>query len=305
MKKVFVVCWGMIMVAALVVGFASRTPLNEGKVLSVQNYPAPPAFPVRLAGTLDPAVRAKYVILLDANTFYPLYKKEAYTPVPIASTTKMMTALVVMERYKLEDVIKISRKAAGQIGSTTGLVVGEAITVRSLLKALLIQSGNDAAYALAEHGGSVEQFVTWMNEKAAEIGMRSTQFKDPAGLDDEGRSTAFDLGILAATLAQDKRVTDIAMIPEALITSTDGRHRHLLKNSNRLVTEEMYFPGAMGMKTGFTPAAGHTLVAVAERDGKRLVSVVLFTFDDTKEASARETYKLLSWGFDNHQWVDR
>lgn len=289
---------------ALVIGFAADVPsATSGRVLSEQKFPPPATYPVRNAGAPEPKVMAKYALLIDLKSFYPLYRKDAYTPVPVASTTKMMTALVARERFQLDEVVTISRKAASQIGSDTGFVPGEKMTVSNLLKALLIQSGNDAAYALAEHGGSVETFVSWMNEKALELGMRSTSFRDPAGLDDESRSTAFDLAVLAAHFLQDTFLAEIARTPETAIASQDGRKSHLLKSSNRLVTEAMYFPGILGIKTGFTPAAGHTLVAAAERKGHTLISVVLFTFEDTKEASAKESYKLLTWGFENHIWL--
>ncbi len=304
MTKTLYVFWGLAVCIAIVAGLRSQPPKNSAHVLSALQYPAPSPFAVRLPGSPDPVVRAKYAILIDAGSFYSLYKKNAYTPVPVASTTKIMTALVVLERYNLEDAVTISKKAVRQIGSSTGLRAGEAITVGSLLKALLIQSGNDAAYALAEHGGSVDQFVEQMNIKAWELGMRSTKFKDPAGLDDDGYSTAHDLAILAAAAAQEKIIVDISQTAQTTISSTDGLQRHALNNSNRLVTEEMYFPGAIGLKTGFTPAAGHTLVAVAERGGRMLISVILLTLDDTKEASARESYKLLSWGFANHHWLE-
>ena len=303
MTKALYILWGLLVVAALGVGGASSTPNNAGTVLSAQSVPSPAPFPVRLPGALDPQVQAKYAILIDADSFYPLYKRDAYTAVPIASTTKMMTALLTLERHTPGDLVTISRKASLQIGSTTGLLPGEVLTVGSLLMALLIQSGNDAAYALAEQDGSVEQFVLDMNAKAREIGMRATEFKDPAGLNDDGSSSAFDLAVLAARLIEDKRITGITATPEATIVSTDGRQHHLLKSSNRLVTEELYFPGVMGVKTGFTPAAGHTLVAAAERDGRRLVSVILSTYEDSKDASAKESAKLLNWGFESHRWT--
>lgn len=304
MKRLGFVLWGLVLMSSLFMGIsANQTEVTSGDVLSAQDHPRLSSFPIRRPGSADYNAKAKYAILLDAGSFYPLFQKEAYQPVPIASTTKMMTALVVLEKYKLDDVVTISRKAVFQIGSSTGFLPGETLTVRALVQALLIQSGNDAAYALAEFGGSVDEFVARMNSKAKEVGMNQTSFRDPAGLDDEGRSTAFDLAILAANLLRDETLAQIVKTKEMTISSTDSRHTHNLKNSNRLLTDEMYFPGILGLKTGFTPAAGHTLVSAAERDGHTLISVVLFTYDDTTEASARESGRLLSWGFDNHVWV--
>ena len=305
MNPKWYILWGIVVIAALALGVTIRLPDQPAsrEVLSAQQYPEPAPFPVRRPGTLDPAIRAKYVILLDADSFYPLYRKEAYQEVPVASTTKMMTALVVLDRYRPDEEVTVSRQATQQIGSTTGLLPGERITVDSLLRALLIQSGNDAAYALAEHGGSVEQFVSWMNDKAKEVGMHASSFKDPAGLDDGGRSTAFELAVLGSLLMRQPKVREITATSEMTITSVDGKQTHLLKNSNRLVTPELYFPGATGIKTGFTPAAGHTLVAAAEREGRLLIGVILFTYEDTKDASARESARLLNWGFASYLWT--
>jgi len=305
MSRLWYAVWAGLVLFSFVAGLTADPPdlVSSKRVLSAQDVPLPAAFPVRVPGSLDPKVNARYVILIDADSFYPLFKQEAYTKVPIASTTKMMTALLALERFGLDEEITITREAALQIGSTTGLLPGERITVHALLKALLIQSGNDAAYALAQHSGSVEQFVLLMNERARSLGMRSTTFRDPAGLDDEGRSTAFDLSILAAALIKRSEITSITEMPEGTITSADGRQSHQLTNSNRLVTEELYFPGILGLKTGFTPGAGHTLVGAASREGRTLISIVLSTHEDSKEASARESYKLLQWGFDRHRWV--
>jgi D-alanyl-D-alanine carboxypeptidase (penicillin-binding protein 5/6) len=297
------VAWGLLVLIAALIGIIAKVPdLSVGQVLSQQDIPPPAPFPVRLEKTADYSVRARYAVLIDKDSFYQLYAKEARTPVPVASTTKLMTAIVAWERFGSDAQVTVSRKATLQIGSTTGLVAGEVLTVHSLLSALLIQSGNDAAYALAEHSGGVETFVDFMNEKAREFGLRSTQFQDPAGLNDEGFSSAFDLAVLAARFLEYDELVAITKTAEAEIYSTDGVHSHRLKNSNRLVTEEMFFPGILGLKTGFTPAAGHTLVSAASKGGRTLIAVVLSTFDDTKEASAIESNRLLSWGFSSHRW---
>jgi len=305
MRLLYYICSGIITLSLGVGLLAHPDSRQAGQaVLSAQEYPNPSPFPLRNPGVIDPAVNARRAILLDAGSFYPLYKKDAYESVPIASTTKMMTALVALERHQFSQEITISKKAALQIGSTAGLVPGEVLTVESLLQALLIQSGNDAAYALAEENGSIDSFVTRMNEKAKEMGLRSTQFMDPAGLDDAGKSSAFDLAILGVALMNDPRIQQITQKAETAIYSTDGVHEHRLKNSNRLVTEEMHLQGAIGIKTGFTPQAGHALVAAAIRDQHMLVAVILSTYEDSKDASARESKKLLQWGFDNFSWAE-
>lgn len=248
-------------------------------------------------------IAAKNYILIDAETAYPLVQKDPYIAVPIASTTKIMSAIVALENYNLNDIVEISSNAARQIGSEIMLRTGEKLSVESLLYALLIQSGNDAAMALAEHfpQRGLEGFVAEMNRKAQYLQLKGTEFKDPAGLDDAGRSTAFDLAVLTSYAFKNPTFRKIVKIPEFTITSVDGKFAHQLENSNRLVKgdEPLYYPYALGVKTGFTPEAGHCLVAVAEKDNRRLVSVILNTYENTVEASAKESRKLLEWGFNN------
>jgi D-alanyl-D-alanine carboxypeptidase (penicillin-binding protein 5/6) len=281
----------------LVAGLGSR---NQPSVKT--DLPRLAPFPYLNPESDRPLVNARQAVLIDRDSFYILYEKDAYTPVPIASVTKLATALVVLEKYKPDDVVTVAREATLVPGTKIGLKTGEQITTLNLLKAILIHSGNDAAYALAYHGGSLDEFVFLMNEKAKTVGLKNTKLADPAGLDDAGFSTAFDLGILVARTFREDTVKNIVGTVKETITSTDGTIKHDLENSNRLVKEEMYFEGIIGGKTGFTPLAGHNLVAAAERDGHMLISVIINTYEDTKEASARENGKLLSWGFESHTW---
>jgi D-alanyl-D-alanine carboxypeptidase len=305
MRRSGYLLWVGLLAGILFLGFLVR-PQDAPRtaVAGEMSLPPPSPFPVRRPATLDPDVAARHVLLVDADSLYPLFARDAYQPVPVASTTKIMTALVARKLYSPEEVVTVSRRAAAEIGSRVGLLPGEKITVGSLILGLLIASGNDAAYALAEHGGSVDDFVARMNEEARRLGLRTTDFRDPAGLNDEGRSSAFDLAVLAARLLDDELLRSIVVRPDAEITSVDGRLVHHLRNSNRLVTAERYFPGILGIKTGYTPGAGHTLVAAARRDGRTLIAVILSTVADTKEASAIEAEKLLEWGFGHHDWVD-
>lgn len=288
--------------ALLVFGVAAALSRNPRVRQADVDLPPLAPFPYRNAGAKLPLVNARQAILIDRDSFYILYEKDAYLSVPIASVTKLATALVVLERYKLDDVVTVPREATLVAGTKIGLKTGEKITVENLLKTSLIHSGNDATYALAYHGGSLQEFVGWMNEKAKTVGLKNTKFADPAGLDDSGHSTAFDLGILLARAFREDTVIKIVGTAKETVTSTDGVIRHELENSNRLVKEEMYFQGIVGGKTGFTPVAGHNLVAAAERDGHMLISVIINTYEDTKEASARENARLLQWGFENHTW---
>lgn len=262
--------------------------------------------PVRKAGVKEALIYAKNYLLMDINTGYILSEKDSNIQVPIASTTKIMTAIISLENYKLDDVITISKKAAAQIGSDINLRSNEKMTVDDLLHALLIQSGNDAAMALAEFmpNGGFDEFVSKMNKKAELLNMKDTQYKDPAGLDDTGYSTAFDLTIAMSYAAKIKHFRDIISTSEYTITSSDGSLAHKLTNSNRLIKsdEQLYDSSVIGGKTGFTPAAGHCLISLASKNNHELVSVVLHTIEEKADSSAKENIKLLQWGFSNYNF---
>lgn len=286
---------------------------SEGKVLGAKTEAADFVFdlpevralvkpPVKLNDS-QPDISVKAAILVDTDSSYPLYEENELEKVPIASVTKIMTAVVVLENYSLDEEVTISSDAVSTIGSSIHLKKDEVITVESLLRGLLIQSGNDAAMALAEKMG-FDKFVKKMNEKAKILGMVNTHYKDPAGLNDEGRSTAKDLATLASFALRNKVIQDIVSTEQVTIFSTDGQISHELKNSNRLVHKDhpLYLAEAYGLKTGFTPEAGHCLVSSAHRDGHSIVSVVLNTDENTVEASAKESRKLLVWGLENFKW---
>ncbi|MCL5795509.1 MAG: serine hydrolase [Patescibacteria group bacterium] len=251
----------------------------------------------------DPNVYLNSGILLDTNTFYPLWEKNVNDRVPIASTTKIMSAIVVLENYNLNDTVTFSTKAAQQIGSDAKIKAGEILSVESLLKASLIVSANDAIYALAEKVG-VENFVSKMNEKAKWLNLQNTHFNDPAGLDDNGYSSAYDLAVITSYALKNKKFAEIVKIPETKIYSADNKYVHELESSNRLLKSDnqFYLPGTLGIKTGFTPTAGHCLVSAINIKNSTLVSVVLNTSEYTNEASAKETKKLLEWGINSFYW---
>lgn len=246
-----------------------------------------------------PLIYAKSYILIDDQSKYPLMAKNADTPVAIASTTKIMTTLVALDSYPdLDQVVTVTNKAATITGSEIQLLTGEKMTARNLLYALMINSANDSAYALAEGTGSLEDFVTKMNEKAKILGLKNTHYKDPAGLDDEGRSTPRDLALLMQYALTNKSFQSFVAPAKHTIWSADEKYKHDLQNSNRLIDPEqpLYLPNAIGGKTGFTFEAGHCLVAAAKgNDGKNYVAVILNTNEATKEASAKEARKLLVW----------
>lgn len=253
-----------------------------------------------------PEINAKHYLLADMDSGTILLKYDSKTRVPIASTTKIITAIVALENYKMNDNIVISPYASMQAGSDAFLRTGELISVKELLYCLLVKSGNDSAYALAEHMNvtgetGVNKFVSMMNKKAKEIGMNNTNYRDPAGLDVNGYSSANDLFLATKYAMQNDTFRKIVATKEYVAKSTDGQTWHQLENSNRLVNEYDY-PGAIGVKTGYMPEAGHCLVSAVKRDNHTLIGVVLNTNYDTATASADESKKLFDWAFQYIKW---
>jgi D-alanyl-D-alanine carboxypeptidase (penicillin-binding protein 5/6) len=234
---------------------------------SVLRTPAPSVEP--------PEIRAGAAVLVDLDTGQVLHALDATQERPIASLTKIMTAYLVMTRTRPNEVVTVGESAASGrvVGiSNLGLRAGEEIRVDELLYALMLQSANDVAVALAEHvGGSVERFVEMMNRTAAELGMSRTTFASPNGLDDSGYSTARDLARLTRAAY---RIPGFAGIVATRVHAVPAptREPRVVQNRNALL---WLYPGAIGVKTGFTSAAGFCVVATAHRDDERLLAVVL------------------------------
>ena len=214
------------------------------------------------------AVSARSAILLDATTGRVLYEKNADQKSLIASTTKIMTALVVCERCNVLDRMRVPKEAVGIEGSSMYLSEGEILTVQELLYGLMLHSGNDAAVALAIYcGGTVEGFSQLMNDKARSLGMHNSNYENPNGLDSENHySTARDLAILAAYAMENPVFSKIVS------TKTTTMGNRSLRNHNKLL---WLLEGADGVKTGYTRAAGRILVSSASRSGRRLVAVTI------------------------------
>ena len=216
-------------------------------------------------------VSAAAAVLMDADSGRLLYDKNGEKRMLIASTTKLMTALVALEQGGLQQEITVTGGHMAE-GSSMYLRAGEKLTLEELLYGLLLCSGNDAALAVTECMGGAVPFVARMNEKAAELGMENTHFANPNGLDDEAHySTAEDMAKLAAAAMDDPVLRRVASTRTARI---GGR---TLTNHNKLLSR---VEGCVGLKTGYTRAAGRTLVSCAERDGVRLVAVTLQDGDD-------------------------
>jgi serine-type D-Ala-D-Ala carboxypeptidase (penicillin-binding protein 5/6) len=223
-----------------------------------------------------PSVAAGAVVLADLDTGQILWGTEAKERRPIASITKIMTALIVIQRTDPSDVVTVGPDAAAPASpagaSELGLVPGERVSIQDLLYALLLQSANDAAVALAEHvAGSVEGFVGEMNAEARRLHLADTRFASPNGLDDTGYSSARDLAVLTKAAFESPLFASIVRTKFHRIPSPSGRPR-MIQNRNVLL---WLYPGALGVKTGFTTPAGFCVVAAATRDGLRLVAVVL------------------------------
>lgn len=252
--------------------------------------PYPTSLDTPPPSTEDPKVDAAAAALADLDSGRILFESGTAEPRAIASITKIMTALLVIERTRPTETVTVSADAAGQTGAELGLQPGEEVTVRDLLTALLLQSANDAAVALAEHvSGSVDTFVAEMNARAEDLGMRETEFRSPTGLDDNGRSTARDLLILASEAFLDATFAEIVSTRFATVPAEEGEPRRLQNRNAPL----WLYEGAFGGKTGYTAAAGFCLVAAAERDGLRLAAVVLGAPDQAFDAGA----ELLNHGF--------
>jgi D-alanyl-D-alanine carboxypeptidase (penicillin-binding protein 5/6) len=211
-------------------------------------------------------------VLADLDTGQVLFRLHSSARRPIASLTKVMTSWLVLNRSELGDRVTVSAQAASQSGSVLGLERGERVSVLDLLYGLMLQSSNDAAVALAEDiGGSVERFVDMMNREAGRLGLTDTNLRSPNGLDDRGYATALDLVRLTRTAYGNATFARIVRSRFHTIPAPNGPDRRI-QNRNALL---WLYPDSVGVKTGFTTAAGHCLVAAAERQGRRLVAVIL------------------------------
>jgi serine-type D-Ala-D-Ala carboxypeptidase (penicillin-binding protein 5/6) len=219
-----------------------------------------------------PELTAPAAVLLDLDSGAILFERRARERRPVASTTKIMTALLVLERTAPDEIVTVSPGAITQLGAGLGLLPGEGIPVRQLLYALMLQSANDAAVALAEHvSGDVERFVADMNRRARRMGLEDTRFHSPNGLDDDGYSTAHDMAVITLRAFEEPLFARVVGSRFRRIPAPEGPPRRI-QNRNALL---WLSPGTTGVKTGYTAAAGFCLVASAERDGLRLASVVL------------------------------
>ena len=238
------------------------------------------------------SISAKAAIVIAADTLEVLYEKSANKKLPMASTTKIMTALLLAEQPDLSKTVKTTKQMVTVEGSSMGLLEGDTVSYRDLLYGMLLASGNDAAnttaYVLA---GSTQGFAKMMNEKAAELGMKNTSFVTPSGLDDENHyTTAYDLAVLTAAALENAAFRTACSSKSAVLYYGNPPYRRTLTNHNKLLGN---YDGIIGVKTGFTKKSGRCLVTAAEREGKRVIAVTLNDPDDWNDHR-----KLLDYGLE-------
>lgn len=238
-----------------------------------------------------PELGAQSAILIDVHSKRVLASYNPHVKLPIASTTKIMTALVALEKGELTDDVKIHNNSVGVEGSSIYLEVGEIITLEDLLYGLLLRSGNDSAIAIGNHiGGDLDRFIYLMNEKAKKIGAKKTNFTNPHGLhDDNHYSTAYDLALITAEAMKMEKFKEIVSKKK---WSANRSKNNIFYNNNKTLWE---YEGGDGVKTGYTLRAGRCLVTSATRDSTQLIAVVLNDgnwFNDC--------YKLMDYGFENY-----
>jgi len=250
------------------------------------------AMPAGFAFEADPlGLSAHYAALIDAANARVLYAKDCDTQAPMASTTKIMTALLLLEAGEPARAFAVTDQMARVEGTSMGLRAGDTISRYALAGGMLMASGNDAAQAAAIHlGGSLPGFAEMMNIRAAQIGMTRTQFVTPSGLDAEGHySTAYDMALLGVEALRNPAFREICGRTSMRISYGNPPYRRTLSNHNRLVRE---LPGCIGIKTGFTKKAGRCLVSAVERGGRTLVAVTLRAGSDWEDHR-----KLYDYGF--------
>lgn len=271
---------GGILFKKFVVGF-----LTIGMVLSFHTQ--------TVDATAKDSISAKGYVLIEATTGRVLAGENIDKQLPMASTTKIMTALITLEQQNLYEDFVVDEKAIKVEGTSMGLRAGDKASLFALANGMLLSSGNDAANAAAvKIGGSIEKFAVLMNKRAKELSMNNTNFVTPSGLNDDNHySTAYDMALLARNAIQNPTFLSICRKTSARVTFGNPPYRRMLSNHNRLLKE---YEGCIGVKTGFTKKAGRCLVSAAERDGVTLICVTLGAADDWNVHK-----KLFDYGFNN------
>ncbi|MBQ2938282.1 MAG: D-alanyl-D-alanine carboxypeptidase [Clostridia bacterium] len=246
-----------------------------------------------------PETNSRSCVVIDRNSNTVLYGKNENSKRKMASTTKIMTAIIIIENYNLDETIEVSKKAAGTGGSRLGLKTGDKITIRDLLYGLMLCSGNDAAVALAEYAGNdIPGFAKLMNKKANALGLKDTNFETPHGLDaDNHYTTAYELATLSNYALNNKTFSQIVGTKNYTVTINGSPKQ--LSNTNELLGN---LDGVYGIKTGFTNGANRCLVTACKRNDMDIICVVLGA--DTKKFRTSDSIKLINYIFDNFKPVN-
>ncbi|KKQ78923.1 MAG: hypothetical protein US99_C0008G0012 [Candidatus Daviesbacteria bacterium GW2011_GWF2_38_6] len=270
-----------------------QIPQNNAEVAGVQKYLSPPVS----TNLSMPQFSARAVFIKDLTTDTILYQRDANIPLPIASTTKIATALVGVEYFQPNSVLTVGDGAKIE-GAKVGLVSGESLSFRSVLYGMLLNSGNDASYTIAEnYPGGVLGFVSAMNKKAADLNLSNTHFQNPAGFDNKNHfSSAADLAKISKEALKNYQLARIFATKETDVFSLDKKYSHHLSNLNKLLSQ---VTGVLGIKTGYTSLAKENLVTLVERDGHRILMVVLGSDD-----RFGETTQLIDWTYANFRWSE-
>ncbi len=290
---------------------------EDKKVISKYSFPIPKYKPIRKKGVENLVVpNAHASVILDVDSGVLLHYQNGEQERQVASLTKLMTAILVVEKIKDLDneKVTIDKEAVFADGTKIGcprsgycignrLRVGEVISAKSLLKAMLMNSANDSAIALAKHiAGTQENFAEMMNERAKKMGLKNTHFCTPSGLEIDGResecySSAYDIARIAAYSMRYKVIWDIFKIPGTItIYSADGKYSHDIFNTDRLLGE---MPNCLGTKTGFTPLAGRSLMLAAKDDSGRHKVIAVVLNDPYRWQDAR---MMVEWAFNSYEW---
>lgn len=253
-----------------------------------------------------PDINAEGSILIDAESGTVLFGKNENKTFEPASTTKVMTALITLEKCKLDEEVEVTQNFTEIDGTAIGLLKGDKLTVRDLLLGLLMESGNDCANALAIHiSGSVESFGQLMTERAKEFGATNTTFKNPSGLpDDEHITTPHDLALIMREAIKNKDFIELTEVPYHEIKMINNKERVLIvNNKNYMINKNSryYYEYAISGKNGYTLKANHTYVCAAEKDGHRLVASYLNATN--KPQNFQDMKDVFDYGFNNYTWV--
>ena len=296
MKKFFIVLLVLILINPIYIyaDEIDNEQISQNELLEEINL-------VQASGEVDkaPSINSRHAVVYDRSNGVTLYGKKENEKCKMASTTKIMTCTVVLEKAKLTDVVEVSKKAAGTGGSRLGLKAKDKITVHDLLYGLMLCSGNDAAVALAEYvGGDVQSFADLMNEKAKELKLENTNFVTPHGLDEEEHyTTAYELAKITEYALNIPKFTQIVGTKNYTVT-INGNAKNI-NNTNELLGN---FNGVYGVKTGFTNGANRCLVTSIKRGDLDLICVVLGA--DTKRLRTQDSIKLIEYVYSNYEMLN-